>query len=239
MQLGSKGSPGGAELEYWHPLLHAPYGIYHSAYLGTAKNITDFWKERLKDSPVARQQRTLLVPFKYPGALNKVVQLRLRQFVMRSATKCAVVNVVEHPHAMTIAEMQLFFEVAVPYVMHEWLQLGVPEAVVFSGCGFSGHLLLRHLALYAICSCTTSAPATCAFATCALCVLCALCATDAWHCIVQAAHQAGPALPHEVAGSKHAGRVPPDYARWPGLDVCGHGAATDHMRGRLQRPHGH
>jgi hypothetical protein len=78
-------------------------------------------------------------PFAFPGELKKVTQLRLDHFVMRGVTRCRLVDFTALLGPMTMAEVQLVYEVVLPYLMHDWVQLGVPEAVVLGGCGTGGY----------------------------------------------------------------------------------------------------
>lgn len=132
-QVGSHGSPEYAQLEYYDPQLHMPYASYHVLYLGTAKKYLSYVVSRLSPSS-DRQGAGAISPFSFPTFLKGLVGCRLKHFVLRSSSKCGVCNFAEHLGLMSIAEMQLLYEVALPYIMHDWVLCGVPESVVLMGC---------------------------------------------------------------------------------------------------------
>lgn len=129
--VGSNGTPAVAALEYYEPTLMQPYAMYHLTYQGTGKTAWAFVNARLvaalgKDA----KGNPLVAAFSFAKPLKRLLLARLEHFVLRSDTRCRLVNFVEHLSAMTIAEMQLLFEVAMPYLLHDMAKLGVPEEVV-------------------------------------------------------------------------------------------------------------
>lgn len=135
VQVGSHGLPEYAQLEYYDPKLHMPYASYHVLFLGTAKKFLSFVVSRLVPASDRQGQGEVgIASFKFATFVKGLVGCRLRHIVLRSSSKCGVCNFVEHLGAMTIAEMQLLYEVALPYIMHDWVQCGVPETVVLMGC---------------------------------------------------------------------------------------------------------
>jgi hypothetical protein len=124
-------------LEYYDPLLHQPYGVWHILHFGPGKDYISFVLTRMnagKGLDPKDKKTPLKSPFLHPGDLKKVTRLRLAHFVMRGVTKCRFVDFTEHLGQMTLSEVQLVYEVGLPYLMHDWVKLGVPEAVVLMGC---------------------------------------------------------------------------------------------------------
>jgi hypothetical protein len=104
----------------------------HILMYGSAQGFSKFVNHRLVSRP--KNADPLRAAFTHPADTRKVVQARLRQFVLRTVTRCRMVDFTQHLGSATISEMQLLLEVGFPYVMHDWVQLGVPEAVVLMGC---------------------------------------------------------------------------------------------------------
>lgn len=134
VQMASHGLTAYAGLEYYDPKLNQPYAMYHALYLGVAKDYVK-WVEQRLNSGEDKEGRPLPGAFQNAALTKSLVRARLRHFVLRSVSRCRVVDFTQHVKQMTIAEMQLLFEVGLPYIMHDWLRLGVPEVVVLWGCG--------------------------------------------------------------------------------------------------------
>jgi hypothetical protein len=139
VQAGSLGRTRYARLEYYDPTLHMPYASLHVHFLGTCKRFVEWIVDRLNGKDGADGARRGVGTFKDPRLLKTVVGHRLKHFVLRSTTTCGVCNFVEHLGAMTIAEMQLLVEVVMPYLVHDWVELGVPEEVVVMTCASRPH----------------------------------------------------------------------------------------------------
>jgi hypothetical protein len=132
LQNASFGTCQYSRLEYYDAILHQPLGTMHILMYGSAQGFSKFVNHRLVNRP--KNADPLRAAFMHPADTRKVVQARLRQFVLRTVTRCRMVDFTQHLGSATISEMQLLLEVGFPYVMHDWVQLGVPEAVVLMGC---------------------------------------------------------------------------------------------------------
>jgi hypothetical protein len=135
---GSKGSSEHAlsGLHYWDIKKHAPYAVYHLLYLGIAKDMIRWLLVRIGagDKPAGE----LVLPFKRPRDVNRLLQARRGHFVLRDKPDCIMVDFTVHSGCMSMSEMQLLYEVGVPYLCHDLEAFGVPPMVV------AMWLLLRH-----------------------------------------------------------------------------------------------
>lgn len=129
VQVGSYGEPEVSALTYYDRTLHKPFASLHVTMLGTCKDFLEWIVERLSTKKRAPGD-ALVAAFKSAKLVSEVVERRLRHFVLRSTSKCGVCNFVEYLGPMSIAEVQLTFEVVLPYLVHDWVELGVPESVV-------------------------------------------------------------------------------------------------------------
>lgn len=60
---------------------------------------------------------------------------------MWSKPDCRFLEFLEHLNLLTISEMQLIYEVGVPYLLHDLNVFGVPDELVLLWCAFSNLLL--------------------------------------------------------------------------------------------------
>ena len=121
---------------YWNVMLHFPVAVYHCLYLGIAKDFMRWLVTRLFPSKDDKAERLVTLPNHL--ILQKVLQARLIQIVQRNKPDCFLVDFTQHLGAMSMSEMQLLYEVAVPYLVHDLRDFGVPEEVT------AMWLFLRH-----------------------------------------------------------------------------------------------
>jgi hypothetical protein len=107
---------------------------------GSAQGFCKLVNHRLANKAVTAEP--LRAAFKNPSDARKVVQARLAQFVLRTRTTSRMIDFTQHLASAKIAEMQVLLEVGFPYLMHDWVQQGVPEVVVLMGCAYNPALLL-------------------------------------------------------------------------------------------------
>jgi hypothetical protein len=138
MAAGSRGQTehDKSGLGYWDVRMHAPFAVYHCLYLGIAKDFLSWILVRLgvREAP----KEPLVSPFKRPKDVKKLLQARRLHFVLRSKPDCVMVDFTAHLGSMSMSEMQLLYEVGVPYFCHDLASFGVPQEVVVMW------LLLRH-----------------------------------------------------------------------------------------------
>ena len=149
VQIGSYGhSPAHDDVDplvYWHSILSHPWAPYHLTFLGVCKDFVRYFCIRLSDqsnSPSndnAHDAQTNLssesllslgIPKKRRKNVKDVLQARIRQCVMRSKPDCQLVDFLEHLNPLGISEMQLIFEVGLPYLLHDISVFGVPDELV-------------------------------------------------------------------------------------------------------------
>jgi hypothetical protein len=138
MQHGSKGQSehDKSRLGYWHVRMHSPFAVYHCLYLGVAKDFISWLLVRIGVQP--KPKDPLIMPFGRPKDTHRLLQARRGHFVLRNKPDCIMVDFTQNLGSMTMSEMQLLFEVGVPYLCHDLAAFGVPaEAVTM-------WLLLRH-----------------------------------------------------------------------------------------------
>jgi hypothetical protein len=123
-------------LEYWSVKMHAPFAVYHCTYLGIAKDFMNWLLVRIGEGQQPKD--TLVLPFARPRDTKRLLQARRSHFVLRNKPDCIMVDFTQQLGAMTMSEMQLLFEVGVPYFCHDLAAFGVPQMVVVMW------LLLRH-----------------------------------------------------------------------------------------------
>jgi hypothetical protein len=138
MQAGSRGQSEfvRASLEYWVPTCCHPVAVYHTTYLGPAKDFMRWLILRLGVGVKPDEELVLPIPLK--NALKGLVAARLMHFVLRNKPDCIMVDFTTHLGRMTMSEMQLLFEVGVPYLVHDLVHFGVDPAIL------AMLLLLRH-----------------------------------------------------------------------------------------------
>jgi hypothetical protein len=135
---GSKGESEHAlsGLGYWDVRMHAPFAVYHCTYLGIAKDFINWLLVRIGEGK--QPNETLVLPFKRPRDTKRLLQARRSHFILRDKPDCIMADFTQQMGNMTMSEMQLLFEVGVPYLCHDLCSFGVPQMVVVMW------LLLRH-----------------------------------------------------------------------------------------------
>lgn len=133
MQMGSHGKTVFQGLEYYEGDVHQPIAPCHTLWLGPIKDYLGWVVQRLGSGGDSRGE-PLPCAFKNPTWLKDVVAYRLKHVVLRSVTACTLVDFTQHLNSMIINEAQLMVEVALPYIMLDWVAFGVPEEVVLVGC---------------------------------------------------------------------------------------------------------
>lgn len=126
-----------AAVPYWDVKLMFPVAVYHCLYLGIAKDMLRWWNVRL-GAATSGQKEPLLVPFSRPKDARALIKARCAHFVLRNKPDCIMVDFTAHVGSMSMSEVQLLFEVGVPYYCHDLRQFGVPAAAT------AMLLLLRH-----------------------------------------------------------------------------------------------
>jgi hypothetical protein len=123
-------------LGYWDLRMHSPFAVYHCLYLGIAKDFLSWLLVRLgvREAP----KDTLVLPFKRPRDILRLLQARRNHFVLRNKPDCIMVDFTQYLGSMSMSEMQLLYEVGIPYFCHDLACFGVPQEVVVMW------LLLRH-----------------------------------------------------------------------------------------------
>lgn len=124
-----------AKVPYWDSRLHAPFATYHVMYLGIAKDWLRWLNVRY--AATSKKEDTVLA-FERPKDARTVLHNRLRQIVLRDKPDCLMVDFTQYVGSMSMSEIQLLYEVGVPYICHDLRDFGVPAAVVVMW------LLLRH-----------------------------------------------------------------------------------------------
>jgi hypothetical protein len=135
---GSKGMSEFARsrLEYWHPACCHPVAVYHTTYLGPAKDSLRWLILRLGVGEKPKEE--LVLPISHPKSIKGLLHARLSHFVLRNKPDCIMVDFTAHLGNMSMSEMQLLWEVGVPYLVHDLPAFGVHRAVGVM------MLLLRH-----------------------------------------------------------------------------------------------
>jgi hypothetical protein len=123
-------------LGYWDVKLHAPFALYHCTYLGIAKDFINWLLVRIGEGK--QPNETLVLPFRRPRDTKRLLQARRAHFVLRDKPDCIMADFTQQMGNMTMSEMQLLYEVGVPYLCHDLASFGVPQVVV------TMWLLLRH-----------------------------------------------------------------------------------------------
>lgn len=67
--------------------------------------------------------------------IKDIIEVRLAHIIPRSTSKCAMRNFLLHLGHMSMSEMQLVWELAIPYILHDWKELGVAEDFILQGYG--------------------------------------------------------------------------------------------------------
>lgn len=133
MQMGSHGPPVFQELGYYEGDLHQPIAPFHTLWLGPIKDYLGWVAQRLTDKGDSKGG-PLPGAFSNGSWLKDVVAHRQKHVVLRSVTRCTLIDFTQHLSSMTINEAQLMVEVALPYLMLDWVAFGVPEEAVLVGC---------------------------------------------------------------------------------------------------------
>lgn len=139
---GSKGQAEMAKagIPYWDMLLFHPVAVYHTTYLGPGKDLIKWWLARLGGRSSSKLQEPLLLTFDRPKDTKTIVQARRAHVVLRNKPDCILVDFTQHLGSMSCSEMQLLFEVFVPYMVHDLVAFGVPPPAVIMmlllRCGF-------------------------------------------------------------------------------------------------------
>lgn len=115
-----------AGIVYWDVRWMFPAAVYHLFYLGIAKDALKWVNVRLAPPSRVSGEPALLFPFKQPSNTRSIIRARLGQFVLRSSPSCIMVDFTSHLGHMSMNEMQLSFEVGVPYLVHDLRSFGVP-----------------------------------------------------------------------------------------------------------------
>jgi hypothetical protein len=123
---GSKGESEHAlsGLGYWDVRMHAPCSVYHCTYLGIAKDFINWLLVRIGEGK--QPNETLVLPFKRPRDTKRLLQARRSHFILRDKPDCIMADFTQQMGNMTMSEMQLLFEVGVPYLCHDLCSFGVP-----------------------------------------------------------------------------------------------------------------
>lgn len=129
MRSGTRGESETAKsgLHYWDDASCHPVAIYHAAHLGASKDAARWVNVRcgVGTQPAGE----LVLPFKQPKTVRGLLQARRFHFVLRNKPDCIMVDFTTHLGSMSMSEMQLMFEVGVPYYVHDLVAFGVPRAV--------------------------------------------------------------------------------------------------------------
>jgi hypothetical protein len=138
MQVGTRGQSEFARsgLHYWDATTCHPVAVYHTTLLGPGKDLIRWLNIRLGVGEKPKGE--LLVPISPQGPLRSLLCTRLLHFVLRNKPDCIMVDFTAHVGRMTISEMQLLYEVGVPYLVHDLPAFGVHRAIPVM------LLLLRH-----------------------------------------------------------------------------------------------
>lgn len=126
----ARGSKGQSEFEkahlpYWWESKCNPVAVFHCTHLGISKDYPRYWLVRMgvREQP----KEPLILPFAHPLLARQVWTARRKHFVCRSSPSCIIPDYMTVLNSMNMAEMQLFFEVAVPYLVHDMTAYGVPQ----------------------------------------------------------------------------------------------------------------
>ena len=128
---GSKGETEHAKagLGYWDVKMHAPFAVYRCTYLGIAKDFLKCVLVRLKMPGMARPEHGTVLPFARPTDTRRLLDARRKHVVLRASPNCKMANIFKHVGSMSMSEIQLVYEVLVPYLVHDLVACGVPQEV--------------------------------------------------------------------------------------------------------------
>lgn len=113
--------------------MSCPFATMHLTHLGNSKGFMKWFLKRLVTTE-AKGGNTLTLQFENHPTVTSLIVARIRHMVLRSKPDCKLVDFTEHVNLLSIAEMQLIFEVAVPYLVHDLVAFGVPEFAVLLWC---------------------------------------------------------------------------------------------------------
>ena len=116
--------------------LITPVAIYHTTYLGTAKDHCWWMGVRMGvgDAPAD----PMVLPFTQPKNTRELLECRRQHFVLRDKPDVTMCDWINQRGNMSMHEMMLLYEVGVPYLCHGLLDFGVDAAAI------AMWLLLRH-----------------------------------------------------------------------------------------------
>lgn len=117
---------------YWDPHLMRPVAVYHATYLGPAKDHLGWMGTRMDKTKYGPGKSKLVLAFGCPEDVHKLVMARLSHFVLRSTPDCILCDFTSLLGNMSISEVQLMWEVGIPYLIHDLHAFGVPRAVLVS-----------------------------------------------------------------------------------------------------------
>jgi hypothetical protein len=136
MQVGSHGTPEFCrEFPDFEYESDAGVAVYHLLYLGIGSQFTKVCGRRLKKLKAGAKDAPSILLFGSPERVKAIYSARLLHVVCRSAPSCSLVDPVDCTENLTIAEVQLFYEVFLPYLLHDIPSFGVPEELVVMWCG--------------------------------------------------------------------------------------------------------
>lgn len=113
-----------ADIPYWDPILHHPYAVYHTLYLGIGKDFVRLVASRIGKVELKGQ---IWLPCKRPKDVESLLRARRRHIICRSKPDCIMVDFTAHLARMSMSEMQLLWEVGVPYFVHDLHNMGMPR----------------------------------------------------------------------------------------------------------------
>jgi hypothetical protein len=139
MKEGSRGRSefGKSGLPYWQDSTSHPVAVYHTTVLGPVKDLTRWFLARMGTA----DKTGLVLPLRFPKITKAIMHARLKHFVYRNKPDCIIPDFTAVLGHMSMSEMQLFFEVGVPYLVHDLTAFGAHPAVALM------FLLLRHAVL--------------------------------------------------------------------------------------------
>jgi hypothetical protein len=103
--------------------------------LGIGKQKTRLFGRRLKMPKAGALDAPSVLLIESPNTVKALFSARLRHMVCRSAPSCRLQDPLDYADDMTISEWQLFYEVFLPYLLHDISSFGAPETLVVMWCG--------------------------------------------------------------------------------------------------------
>lgn len=138
VKYGSRGLSEHAKsgLPYWHLQMCEPLATYHTTIFGPGKDFPGWNLVRMHVRSAPADE--MVLPFRRGKDIRSLMQARLKHIVLRNKPDCILPDFTSVLGAMTISETQLLWEVAVPYLVHDACEFGMPRPVCVMW------LLLRH-----------------------------------------------------------------------------------------------